>query len=110
MDDPGERIAGQPKPPGRVCYAGRAALPGSIRPDASLGHDRARLLRITRHVLAAMLICTIEFLAGAPPMASAVAAPAVNPPGPVAAHWPPVRDFLARARGLDPALVECHVV
>ena len=53
----------------------------------------------------------VEFLAGVPPVATAVAAPTgvlpvLRLPGPVAAHWPPVRDFLARARGLDPALLE----
>ena len=51
------------------------------------------------------------FLAGVPPVATALAAPAgvlpvLRLPGPVAAHWPPVRDFLARARGLDPALLQ----
>lgn len=53
----------------------------------------------------------VEFLADGPSAAPDRQAPASAPPvlrlpDPVAAHWPPVRDFLASVRGLDPALLE----
>ena len=43
----------------------------------------------------------------APPNSPAVpSAPALRLPAPVAAHWPPVRDYLVRIRSLDPALLD----
>ena len=47
----------------------------------------------------------VAFLADGPPTApaaTAAAPPGLRLPAPAAALWPPVRDFLARARGLDP--------
>ena len=44
------------------------------------------------------VLTAVEFFADVPP--------SLRLSGPVAAHWPPVRNFLAAARGLDPALLE----
>ena len=53
----------------------------------------------------------LAFLADSPPPAPAGPLPATSTtalrlPGPVAQNWPPVRDFLTAARGLDLALLE----
>ncbi len=79
--------------------------------DHARGHGGGGAIDLVMHARGCGFREAVAFLAGTPPAAPAATAPAGVPPvlrlpGPVAAHWPPVRDFLARARGLDPALLE----
>ena len=79
--------------------------------DHACGHGGGGAIDLVMHARGCGFREAVEFLAGTPPAAPAAAAPAGVPPvlrlpGPVPAHWPPVRDFLVRARSLDPALLE----
>ena len=79
--------------------------------DHACGHGGGGAIDLVMHARGCGFREAVAFLAGTPPAAPAATAPTGVPPvlrlpGPVAAHWPPVRDFLTRARGLDPALLE----
>ena len=84
--------------------------------DHARGHGGGGAIDLVMHARRCGFRQAVAFLADgplspppAPPPAADAgekgpAAPCL--PAPVAAHWPPVRDFLARLRGLDPALLE----
>ena len=79
--------------------------------DHAGGHGGGGAIDLVMHAHGCGFREAVAFLADGLPAAPAAAVPASEPPAlhrpaPVAAHWPPVRDFLVTVRGLDPALLE----
>ena len=107
-----ERLGYAPDPRHR----GRWRRPGSVLSirgtkffDHACGHGGGGAIDLVMHARSSGFREAVEFLADAPPDAPDEPAPdppLLRLPDPVEPNWPPVRDFLARVRGLDPALLE----
>ena len=85
------------------------SIRGSQFFDHAQGHGGGGAIDLVMHARNCGFREAVAFLADGPvtPPAAAPPAPcALCLPAPVTAHWPPVRDFLARLRGLEPALLE----
>ena len=77
--------------------------------DHAGGHGGGGAIDLVMHARRCGFREAVAFLAAGPPAPPAAPQPtpsALRLPDPVAAHWPPVRDFLVTVRGLDPALLE----
>ena len=77
--------------------------------DHACGHGGGGAIDLVMHVRGCGFRDAVEFLASTPAAAAAVPAavpPSLRLPDSVAALWPPVRDFLARTRSLDPVRLE----
>ena len=77
--------------------------------DHAGGHGGGGAIDLVMHARHCGFREAVAFLAAGPlvsPAASDPAPSALRLPDPVAAHWPSVRDFLVRLRGLDAALLE----
>ena len=79
--------------------------------DHACGHGGGGAIDLVMHTHRCGFRQAVDFLSDQPlpavPAAPlAPAAPALRLPDPVDSLWPPVRDFLVQARGLDPALLE----
>ena len=77
--------------------------------DHACGHGGGGAIDLVMHTRRCGFREAVAFLADGPPPPPAAPDPASSAlrlPDPVAAHWPPVRDFLVRRRGLDPALLQ----
>ena len=87
------------------------SIRGSQFFDHARGQGGGGAIDLVMHARGCSFRQAVEFLADGPPAAPVAAPaerrpPALRLPAPVAAHWPPVREFLVEARGLAPALVE----
>ena len=77
--------------------------------DHARGHGGGGAIDLVMHARGCGFQEALAFLADGPTPVSADPPPAPAPlrlPDSVAAHWPPVRDYLVRLRGLDPALLQ----
>lgn len=81
--------------------------------DHACGQGGGGAIDLVMHVLGCRFREALDFLDGSPSGIPAAArpeppahAPRLRLPPPVPAHWPPVRDFLLRVRGLPHALLQ----
>ena len=77
--------------------------------DHARGHGGGGAIDLVMHARGCGFQEALAFLADGPTPVSEAPPPAPAPlrlPDSVAAHWPPVRDYLVRLRSLDPALLQ----
>lgn len=85
------------------------SIRGSQFFDHAQGHGGGGAIDLVMHARRCGFREAVAFLADGSVTTPAVPPPAPSAlrlPAPVAAHWPSVRDYLVRFRGLDPALLE----